>query len=327
MDTNRMPTTHTPADPAQNAPPPYPPAYEEDEINLLDLFLVLLKHKKMIISIVVAAGIGAVIVSLLLTNIYRSSATIAPQATQSRSPVSALSGLGAVGGFLGIGGNTDLSKLEVVLKSRELTKRIVTKYELLPFLFADNWDPEKKAWRTEEPPTEQDAIQKVRGEMLSVSSDDKKGIITVNFDHRDPAFAKQMVEHYLTELSEVLRETTLHDAEEKAHFLRDELSKTSDVLLQEKISELLAKEIEKETFARAQKYYSFEVIDPPMVPDPDKKVKPKRALICVLTVFVAFFLAVFAAFFLEFVRNVKKEAEPDQLEQLRKYASFKEKDG
>jgi hypothetical protein len=44
-----------------------------------------------------------------------------------------------------------------------------------------------------------------------------------------------------------------------------------------KISELLAKEIEKETFARAQKYYSFIVLDPPIAPDIDKKVKPKRA--------------------------------------------------
>jgi len=304
-----------------------PFVYNDDEINLLDLFLVLLKHKKMIISTVAVAAIGAVIISLLLTNIYRSSATIAPQATENASPMSALSGLGAVGGFLGIGGNTDLSKLEVVLNSRELTKQIVTKYKLLPLLFADDWDGEKKAWRTDEPPTEQDAIKKVTGKMFSVSADIKKEIITVNFDHRNSAFAKQMVEYYLIELSELLRETTLRDAEEKMNFLQEELSRTSDVLLKEKISELLANEIEKETFARAQKYYSFEVIDPPIVPDPDKKVKPKRALICILSVFVAFFLAVFAAFFLEFVHNIKKEADPEQLENLRKYSSFKEKTG
>ena len=304
--------------------PPYP--YHEDEINLLDLFLVLLKHKKMIIGTVAVAGIGAVIVSLLLTNIYRSSATIAPQATENSSPVSALSGLGAVGGFLGIGGNTDLSKLEVVLKSRELTRRIVTKYKLLPLLFADNWDAGKKKWLTDEPPTEQDAIKAAKT-IFSVSADIKKEIITVNFDHRDPVFAKQVVGYYLTELSEILRETTLRDAEEKVNFLQEELNRTSDVLLKEKISELLANEIEKEIFARAQKYYSFEVIDPPIVPDPDKKLKPKRALICILSVFVAFFLAVFGAFFLEFVHNIKKEADPEQLENLRKYSGFKGKKG
>jgi len=318
-------TPNTPSDPARVAAQPYPNPYDEEEINLLDLLLVLLKHKKMIIYTVAAAAVGAVIVSLLLTNIYRSSATIAPQATDSSAPVSALSGLGAASSFFGIGGNSDLSKLEVVLKSRELTRRIVTKYELLPLLFADDWDREKKKWLTDEPPTEQDAIKKVMDGMYSVSSDDKKEIITVNVDHRDPTFAKKMAEHYLTEVSEMLRETTLHDAEEKVNFLQDQLSRTSDVLLQEKIAQLLAKEIEKETFARAQKYYSFEVIDPPIVPDADKKVKPKRALICILTVFVAFFLAVFAAFFLEFVRNVKKEAEPEQLEQLHKYSSFKQK--
>ena len=54
-------------------------------------------------------------------------------------------------------------------------------------------------------------------------------------------------------------------------------------------------EIEKETFARAQKYYSFIVLDPPVAADIDKKVKPKRALICTLSVTVAGFLAIFLA--------------------------------
>ncbi|MFH2047500.1 MAG: Wzz/FepE/Etk N-terminal domain-containing protein [Pseudomonadota bacterium] len=55
----------------------YPcPENEDDEINLLDLFLVLVKHKVMIIVVVLIEVIGAVIISLLLPDIYRSEATI-----------------------------------------------------------------------------------------------------------------------------------------------------------------------------------------------------------------------------------------------------------
>jgi uncharacterized protein involved in exopolysaccharide biosynthesis len=299
---------------------PYP--YDDDEINLLDLFLVLLKYKKMIIGTVVLAGIAAVVISLLMDNIYRSSATIIPQTTEQSSSLPSLSGLGAVGGFLGLGGNNDLSKLEVVLNSREVSLRIVKKYKLLPLLFADDWDGEKKKWLTDEPPTEQDAVELVKEGLISVLTDEEKNAIYVNVDHKDPQFAKQMVEYYLTELSEVLRENTLRDAEEKVVFLQEELSRTSDVLLQEKITTLLASEIEKEIFARAQKYFTFEVIDPPISPDLDKKIKPKRSIICILAVVVAFIVAVVAVFILEFINNVKENAEPEQLARLRGYTSF-----
>jgi len=77
--------------------------------------------------------------------------------------------------------------------------------------------------------------------------------------------------------------------------------------MKDKIYSLLAKEIEKSTFARAQKYYSFLVLDPPIVPD--RKIKPKRALICILSVIVAFFLAVFLAFIKEYVHRIKMEDE------------------
>ena len=118
------------------------------------------------------------------------------------------------------------------------------------------------------------------------------------------------------------REVTIQYAREKASFVEEELSKTSDALLREKLYTLLANEIEKETFARARQYYNFEVIDPPIVPDLNKKVKPKRSIICVLTVIVAFFLAVFIAFFLEFFQNARENTDPEQREKLRKYMPF-----
>jgi hypothetical protein len=49
------------------------------------------------------------------------------------------------------------------------------------------------------------------------------------------------------------------------------------------------------------------------VPDRDKKVKPKRALICILTVFVGFFMAVFLSFVIEFVRKIKTN-DPERFE-------------
>lgn len=319
----------TDVEPAQAAQPlggpyPYP---EEDEINLLDLFIVLLKHKWLIIGMVSFIGVTAVIVSLALPNIYRSQATIVPREQEKSAASSALSALGGLGGIagdlVGLGGGGDVEKFEVVLNSRELTKRVVKKHKLLPRLFKDKWDPAKDKWREDPAPTIQDAYKQITGSMLTVSRDRKTDVLTLQFDHEDPEFARDMVDHYLTELSESLREETLKDARENKRFLTKQLESISDVLLKEKISSLLAAEIEKETFAQAQKYYSFIVLDPPIVSDPDKKVKPKRSLICILSVTVAGFVAIFVAFFLEYIQNVRNSEDEERLNKLRRYGKLR----
>jgi uncharacterized protein involved in exopolysaccharide biosynthesis len=307
-------------------PYPYP---DEDEINLLDLVIVLLKRKWVIIGMVLSVGVISLVVSLALPNIYRSQATIAPREQEkstASSALSALGGLGSIAGELvGLGGGGDVEKFEVVLKSRELTRRVVKEHKLLPRLFEDDWDAAKNRWKEEPAPTMQDAYKRITGGMLTVSRDRNTDVLTIQFDHEDPEFARDMVDYYLGELSESLREETLKDARENKRFLAKQLENTPDVLLKEKISSLLAKEIEKETFARAQKYYSFTVLDPPMVSDLDKKVKPKRSLICVLSVTVAGFVAVFFAFFLEYIHNVRNSEDEERLNKLRKYGKLRKR--
>ena len=178
----------------------------------------------------------------------------------------------------------------------------------MPILFPDDWDEEKKKWKTEKTPTLQDGWDATQ-EMLVISGDNENGIIRVAFDHRDPEIAKQIVEHYLAELSGILRQEVLRDAAENMRFFRAQLERTSDPLLKEKIYDMLAKEIEKDTFARAQKYYGFLVLDAPIAPDPDKKVSPKRSLICILSVLLAFLFAAFLAFLKEYIHRLKREDE------------------
>jgi uncharacterized protein involved in exopolysaccharide biosynthesis len=272
-------------------------------------------------------GVTAVIVSLTLPNIYRSQATIIPREQEKSAASSALSALGGLGGIagelVGLGGGGDVEKFEVVLKSRELTQRVVKKHKLMPRLFEDDWDAEKNRWREKPAPTIQDAYKRITEGMLTASRDRKTDVLTIQFDHEDPEFARDMVDNYLTELSESLREETLKDARENKRFLAKQLEITSDVLLKEKISSLLANQIEKETFARAQKYYSFIVLDPPIVSDLDKKVKPKRSLICILSVTVAGFVAIFLAFFLEYIHNVRNSEDEERLNKLRRYGKLR----
>jgi uncharacterized protein involved in exopolysaccharide biosynthesis len=290
------------------------PYMEDDEIDLMDLIKVVWKRKRLIIAIVILAGIGSVIGSLMLANIYRSEATIIPREVEKSGASAALSAFGGLGGMagsiLGIGNSGSLEKLEVVLKSRMLSRKIYEthKFDILAALYPDTWDPEGQKWLpdVEEPPTEQDVV-KALSEMLTIKVPRDKRTLSVSFEHQDPAFAKKMVDLYLTALSEALRQETLQDATQNQKFLNAQLDQTSDVLLKEKIYALLAKEIEKETFARGQMPYSFQILDPPIVPDLDKKIKPRRSQICILSVVVAGMLGLFLAFLMEYITKLRKK--------------------
>lgn len=285
------------------------PDMDEDETNLLDLMLVLIKHKMMIIGIVFLTGLAALIYSLKLTNIYRSEATITLR-SEGKNSSNPLAGLGGIGGIMAgqllLGGGGTLEKLGVILQSRNLTTRVINNHNLMPVIFSEDWDADKKMWNTDTPPTIQDGWNIMKG-MLKAKSDSTTNTIKIGIEHETPVTAKKFVEYYLTELSETLREEVLHDSAENMHFFKAQLNETNDTLMKEKIYSMLAKEIERDTFARAQKYYSFMVLDPPIVPDMDKKVKPKRSIICILSVTLAFFIAIFLAFLAEFYQRIKVE--------------------
>ncbi len=294
--------------------------YEDDEINLLDLFMVLVRRKRLIIGLTFLTGVAAVIISLQMRNVYRSETTIAPRQIE-QSGSKALSGaLGGLGGLVasefGLGGGGEVDKIEVLLKSRQLVQLVVEKHNLMPLLFEEKWDSQKKVWNESPAPTIQDAYKLIKDGLLKVTRDRKTDVITVSIEHKNPEFARSVVDYYLTELSEGLRAKVLKDAQENMRFLTEQLDKTTDPLLREKIYGMLAKEIEKDTFARAQTYYGFYVLDPPIAPDLNKKASPKRAMICILSVVVAFFVAVFLAFFLEYLGRLKIE-EPDRYQQLK----------
>src|SRR5256885_11494899 len=108
----------------------------EDEVSLLDLLIVLAKHKRIVLGVPFVVAIAAAIVSLLLPNIYTGTTRILPP-QQSASAATALlnqlggaAGLlaGATGGALGIRNPNDL--YVGMLKSRTVADNLITRFDL-----------------------------------------------------------------------------------------------------------------------------------------------------------------------------------------------------
>lgn len=98
--------------------------------------------------------------------------------------------------------------------------------------------------------------------------------------------------------------------------------KFRDLKFSETLFELMAKQYELAKIDEARDTAIIQVIDK-AVP-PEKRIKPKRAIIVFLTSFASFFIAVFAAFFKEFWERTSDEPETRiKLEELKKFARLK----
>jgi tyrosine-protein kinase Etk/Wzc len=80
---------------------------------------------------------------------------------------------------------------------------------------------------------------------------------------------------------------------------------TREFKIQESVFELLTSQYELAKIEEAKDVNTIQVLDR-AVP-PDKRSKPKRKIMVILSTFVAFFFSVFLAFFLEFVEKVRSE--------------------
>src|SRR6266705_130926 len=81
---------------------------DSDEISLLDLLIVLAKHKRIVLGVPFVVAIAAAIIGLLMPSIYTGTTRILPP-QQSASAASALlnqlgGALGGLGGFGGLAG-------------------------------------------------------------------------------------------------------------------------------------------------------------------------------------------------------------------------------
>ncbi len=311
-------------------PTPYMQEAEEDEIDLLELWNVLWKGKWFICFFTFLCTLGAALVSLYaLPVIYQSDAVLQPTNQKGQSKLQSIAGKlpVSVPGMSSGGSNTQIMDF---LSSRKLKLRLIHKYDLLRHLYSDIWNEEKQTWEIPTPkdkPTPIKAIQNgIFSGYFSASKDEETGLITINWSDKDPAFARTMIERIIHELRHYLEKEYVSDAKRERKFVEQQLEKATkeleywegqvphgDLTLSkiqrertaaQKIYTELRKQLELAKIKEAKELVSFKILDEPYVPQ--EKAKPKRSLICALTMVTTAFLGIFLVFFRQFIINVRK---------------------
>jgi uncharacterized protein involved in exopolysaccharide biosynthesis len=192
---------------------------DDDEISLLDLLIVLAKHKRIVLGVPLVAGIAAAIVSLLMPNIYTGTTRILPP-QQSASAASALlnqlggalGGLGGLaGGALGIRNPNDL--YVGMLKSRSVADSLISRFELRKIYGADRLS---------------DARNRLEKETTIAAGRD--GIITIDVDDKDPKRAAELANAYVEELMKLTKVLAVTEASQRRLFFEQQLLQAKDNL-------------------------------------------------------------------------------------------------
>jgi len=219
----------------------------DDEINLLDYWRVIWKRRWVVIGVFLVAVIAAAIISLLMTPIYQAKATLMP-VESSQGKFSAAMGTlqnipflgGAVGGTLG---KTATDKLVTILNSRTIAEDVIKKMDLSKVFFKEAWDGKKGEWKSSKPPTLQDTVQALQTGIVKVT-DDRKGLISISVEYKDPKLAAGIANEYTTALHQFLIVNAISQAKRNRIFLEKQLV-TTKVDLQRAEEELKSYQTKK----------------------------------------------------------------------------------
>jgi uncharacterized protein involved in exopolysaccharide biosynthesis len=199
------------------------PEYIEDEINLIDYFLVLLKHKWMIFWIVALASIFSVVVSLLMPKMYTATARVLPP----KEPDSGLSALltqsgGPLGGLAGsfVSGKTTSDLYVGMLKSRTVADVLIKEFNLKELY--------KKKY-TED-------VYRHLAKRINIKVSRKDEIISVSVEDKDPNRAADMANTHLDALDRINRTVNITEGQRKRIFLEKRLKEAKDDLSRAEIA-------------------------------------------------------------------------------------------
>ncbi|PIY87467.1 MAG: chain length determinant family protein [Nitrospirae bacterium CG_4_10_14_0_8_um_filter_41_23] len=194
---------------------------QEDEINLFDYLIVLLKRKRLIIGITLGAAIITAIISLIMPPIYRAETKILPpqqgssMATQFLSQLGSAAGLvgGAVGGAVGIKTPNDL--YIGLLKSRLVLDGVIDRFKLM------------ELYKTKS----RENARRGLADTLKARDDKKSGIITIGVEDKDPKRAADMANAFVEELKNMNKGLAVTEAGQRRLFFEEQLKDTKEALI------------------------------------------------------------------------------------------------
>lgn len=264
-----------------------------DEIDLRELALRLWARKGLILLCTVIGAAVAVTYALLATPMFRAEATLSIRDDNQRGGLAAaaagqLGGLADLAG-LSVPGSKDKAVAIATLRSRALIEKFIADRKLVEVLLPPAVGGGLLGQK--QPPTVWQAHSSFIDNYFKVTEDKKSGLITVSVEWKDPAQATAWVTEIVARANDRLRQVAIQESEKNLAYLEQQAKATNVVEIQQALYRLAETEIKKLMLAKGAGEYAFKTVDPAR--EPEKRFKPKRAIIAVIGTLFGGFLGVF----------------------------------
>lgn len=188
---------------------------DEDEVSLLDLLIVLAKHKLLVFGLPFVTAILAAIYSLTLPSIYTATTKILPPQQNQSTASAMLAQLGNLGGLAGSKSSSDL--YIAMLKSRTIADNMIQRFSLMKP--SDKYPSQVR--------------QRLAG-VTSITSRDN--LIIIEVDDTDPKRAADLANAYIEELYKLTNVLAVTDASQRRLFFEQQFAHARDQLAKAEVS-------------------------------------------------------------------------------------------
>ena len=189
---------------------------EDDEISLLDLLQVVADNLRLLVLGPLVCGLLALGISFAITPTFTATTKFMPPQQQASGAASLLSSLGALGGLAGAasGIKNPADQYVAFLKSRSVQDALIDRFGLM-----ERYDEKYK----------QDTRLELEKKVQVTSA--KDGLITVEADDKEPAFAAQLANAHVEELGILLRRLAVTEAQQRRMFFEKQMASAKDGLV------------------------------------------------------------------------------------------------
>lgn len=214
--------------------------------------------------------------------IYRSQTVLLPVTSEDSSIGQSLGGgLGGIASIAGFNlGQSDSLQVEslAVLTSRQFIGSFVEKESLRSQIFPGQSRNDDSASNGEQP-TINDAYELFMDDVMSVSKDTVTGLVTLTVDWKDPDLAAQWANELVSMINSHMRDREREDALNSKQYLENELAKTSVLGVQNLITRLLEKQVNRIMLTNVREEFAYRVIDAAVPADTNNPERPKTLLL------------------------------------------------
>jgi uncharacterized protein involved in exopolysaccharide biosynthesis len=273
----------------------------QGETNLREIVEIIWADKWIVVWITLLVTFAVGLTAVLTPRKY--TATVLLSAVSNRTGGGGLGGassaLGQIGGLaslagLSLRGDSEKSEAVATLQSDALTMRYIRDHNLLPVLFAKEWDPVAKTWRVSNPekkPTLWRASERFKHDVRDVTESTKTGLITLTVTWTDPHIAADWANELVKLTNDSMRERAITDTERNIAYLNAQAAKTDIAQVRTAVYAILESEIRRAMIARGTEEYALKVLDPAVAPELPSA--PKRTIWVIVGFVTGLLLSVF----------------------------------